>query len=109
MGNAAIERLHEEAAAIMDLLADVPYERLVQLVELRESTLMNLQETPVLDENDRMLIRQLMKFDGCMLKRMQELKEEASERISKIQSSKMQKQVYENDAFEGGFFFDKRK
>lgn len=109
MANSAIAKLHEETTAIIENLADEPYERFVSLVELRERALIELQEYSVVDEHDRILIREFMVHDGRIMKRMQELKEEAGERIGKIQSSKMQKRVYDNDALEGGFFFDKRK
>ncbi|SFJ26930.1 hypothetical protein SAMN02799624_03931 [Paenibacillus sp. UNC496MF] len=104
-----LTELFDKTNAIMENLADVDYEQLVQLVELREEALADLQATNRIEEADKRIIHQLMACDEALLGRMKQLSKEASESLYKINFSKFQKRVYEPDYIANSLFFDKRK
>lgn len=109
MSESALATLYRETVAIMEQLDQGQQEQFEQLVELRECALAELQAGNVVGEMDRAIIRELSSYDKKIMKRMQELRDDASVRINRIHVSKLQKRVYDTDAFEGGAFFDKRK
>ncbi|MBO7747239.1 hypothetical protein I8J29_23940 [Paenibacillus sp. MWE-103] len=105
----ALIELDEMTEAIMGQLADADYERFVELVDLRERALAALGSGVPLEESDRAIVRKLMRYDEVLMRRMEQLRGEASESLYKIHFSKMQKRVYDSDFVESSLFFDKRK
>ncbi|NBD26708.1 hypothetical protein [Paenibacillus glycinis] len=109
MSESALAALYRETVAIMSQLDQGQQEQFEQLIASRERALAELQAGNAVGETDRAIIRELSSYDKKIMKRMQELRDDASMRINKIQVSKLQKRVYDSDAFEGGAFFDKKK
>lgn len=109
MNKPALIALYRETVAIMDHLDQEQHERFVHLINLREAALAELRASGTVEEADRAIVKALMGYDESIMKRMQELRDDASKTLNKIQVSKQQKRVYDSDLIEGGSFFDKRK
>jgi len=104
----SLEQLQIETRAIVEQITEVEYERLVQLVELREIALADVQQASVIEDEDRAIIRELATFDELLNKRMMTLKQEAADALRKLNVSRQQKQAYEYDVG-SSFFYDKKR
>ncbi|MGK9252690.1 MULTISPECIES: hypothetical protein [Paenibacillus] len=102
-----LKYLQEYTEQLAQQLYKVEYEQLEELVDLREEVLNGIQDGE-LTEKDRSRIQVLLSFDGQILSRMVELKEEASMALLKINQSRFQKNAYEQTSVQGSYFIDKR-
>lgn len=102
-----LKYLQEYTEQLAQQLYKVEYEQLEELVDLREEVLNGIQDGE-LTEEDRSRIQVLLSFDGPILSRMVELKDEASMALLKINQSRSQKNAYEQTSLQGSYFIDKR-
>ena len=85
--------LYDETLYIFNELEEVEYERLIELVDLRERVLSELQVRSIVEENDKKMIKEIIALDDHILGRMEQLKAEASDALNKFRLSKIEKQV----------------
>ncbi|ASS67227.1 MULTISPECIES: hypothetical protein [unclassified Paenibacillus] len=102
-----LRHLQDYTEQLTQHLHKVEYEQLEELVDLREDVLNGIQDGE-LTEEDRSRIQVLLSYDGPILSRMIELKEEASMALLKINQSRSQKNAYEQTSLQGSYFIDKR-
>lgn len=84
-------------------------EDLEELIALRDEVLNTLQASTNIPQTDRRILSEILKHDVEIVGRMNELKEEASIGLEKIQISRIQKNAYDQGHSEGSYFFDKKK
>lgn len=101
----------EELAVRIELVDE---DSINKLLELRDEVISLLQsniEGPSPSEKD--LLLKILEYEELILQRMHILKAEAADALEKIQSSRMQKSVYENNYDHvhaaASLFFDKKK
>lgn len=101
--------LWNETRSIVDEISTVQYERLVDLVNLREQLLIELQSEMKLSMEEQNLLNDLKNYDEFIMSRMQQLKDEAEMGLAKFHQSRQQKQIYEKSYIAESMFYDKTK
>ncbi len=110
----AIHQLHMTTKETAERITDIEYEELITLLDERERILTMLMDSQngLTDHQIAHIkheIKALMSYDSIILKRMMELKQEASDELIQVTYLKKQKQAYEADGPVDSIFFDKKK
>ncbi|AZN38519.1 hypothetical protein [Paenibacillus albus] len=104
-----LQQILDETQLLSKPIHSSDHERYLQLVELRESLTSKLVSDIVLSQEEKLLVREILKYDSVIMHRMQRLKDEAEEGINRIHSFKRQKSGYEaNYGGAEGIMFDRR-
>jgi hypothetical protein len=86
------------------------YEQFVNLVELRQQLTDRIEEQEEgLKPNQMLQVQQLLTYDSGIMREMQRLKDEAMDKIGRMNSSKKQNTAYNNKGVYDSFMVDKRK
>lgn len=101
-----IEQLFLESQRLSDVNQEWEYEEFERLVEIRQSI---ADQIDSLSDQQRARLRQLQQFDDKIVTNMQRLMQEAQDGISRLNSSRKQKNAYSHADNLGSFMFDEKK
>lgn len=101
---ATLKELYELTLDIVSDLQSISYEKLEQLVELREKVLSTLNQSITVTEEDRVYIQAIGKYDTQIVGRMAALRDEASEGLTRLENKRKQRSSYDAH-YEGGSYF----
>ncbi|WP_341279870.1 hypothetical protein [Paenibacillus sp. FSL H8-0537] len=104
----SLQSLYDQTLYIAEHIQEASYEELVELADFRTEIVNKLQQTQVSEEM-KAVIRLIGEYDDTILKRMQELKDEAATSLNKIKLHRMQKQKYEQAYNAESYFVDLRE
>ena len=108
-----LESLKKATQEIVDNINKVDYEELQSFVLFREDIVRQLQQRSS-DVRERVhlqpMVRDILANDAAVLERMEQLKNEATQKLVRLQASKSQKNVYEGSStYVQSVFFDRKK
>jgi DNA repair ATPase RecN len=110
------DRIKELLSQTQDMvrhIEDATYEELEAFTESREKLISSLIELEMQGQIDlkayQPTIEEILSYDAQLLARMNELKQQASEELIKFQTTKKQKNGYDNAYNADSFFYDKKK
>lgn len=102
---ATLKELYELTLNIVTDLQSISYEKLEQLVELREEVLSALSQSSVtITDEDKSYIHAIGTYDIQIVGRMVALRDEASEGLTKLENKRKQRSSYDAQ-YEGGSYF----
>jgi hypothetical protein len=107
-----INQLEEWTMAVLSRLETIQYEEMAELVEERQRLIEQLQLGSTTQEQMKQYqvrISSLLQQDESILRRMSELKTEATDGIKKINAGRVQKGGYDTNYNLDGILFDKKK
>ena len=105
-----LARLLEATASLSERIDNADMDQLLQLIQLRDETTAFLQPyAGRLSNEEKQLIRDINSYDDVILRRMNELKEQASAELASLKKAAIQKNAYSSAYSVGSYFFDKRK
>lgn len=104
-----LDVLKEFTERIVLQINDTEGEVLERLVDLRAEVIAELQARVPLSDADKNKVKSIQSHHDKLIARMEELRDEASEGLNRIQQSRVQKRSYESYVPANSFFFDKKK
>nr|WP_150959397.1 flagellar protein FliT [Aneurinibacillus sp. XH2] len=107
-----IENLEQLTKSIVDNLDSATYEQLEDFVQRRGEIIATLKTIPfskISTNSYREQIQSILKYDSIIVARMEELRQEANERLTKISIGRQQKVGYEAVGPYDSVFFDQKK
>lgn len=108
-----LTQLYHTTIQLVERIDEVESEQLLDLLELRNVVIMELEQQSNLSEAEKEKLRDICGFDPLIARRMNSLKEEASQVLEKIKQTQIQKKVYEqtyDQAYSSeSYFFDQKK
>ncbi|MFC5401744.1 hypothetical protein ACFPOF_03275 [Cohnella soli] len=107
--NATLRQLHDVTVELTGRIGHADHDELVNLVELRESVLLDVQQRRPLPDAEENLLRAIAEHDPVIVARMEALREEAADELQKIAVTRLQQQKYQQSFNAESFFFDEKK
>lgn len=107
-----IANLEQLTKGIVDNLDGATYEQLEDFVQRRGEIIAKLQSIPfsqISTSPYRVQIQSLLKYDSVIIAKMEEIRQEANEGLSKISIGRQQKVGYEAVGPYDSVFFDQKK
>ncbi|CAN7153508.1 flagellar protein FliT [Paenibacillus sp. LjRoot153] len=86
------------------------YEQLGSFVEERQIIIDQLQSmNQSFNDQQKLVIKDILQHDDVIVRRMQQLKDEAKSGIDKIERARVHNNAYEQPYAQESYFFDKKK
>ncbi|OXM14123.1 hypothetical protein [Paenibacillus herberti] len=105
----ALDQLKHETVQLVQRLENCDYEELIHLLERRDQVLEELNQLRLpLVESQKVTLKEIGIYDSAILNRMNQLMEEASIGLQRLNESQHQKRAYESYASAGSYFIDRR-
>jgi hypothetical protein len=105
-----LQSLQQITQEVLSNLEQIKFEHLETFVEHREQIIIQLQAAgQSLDDKEKKLIEDILQHDVVIMARMQQLKDEASYGINKIDRARVQSSAYYAEYTPDSIFFDRRK
>ncbi|GIO12287.1 hypothetical protein J19TS2_18420 [Cohnella xylanilytica] len=79
------------------------------MVQLRQELTDMIDKGGELEPQQKALVRELLQYDPVIMKKMQELKDEAAQTLFRLSQSKKQVAAYNTPYNQESFMFDQRK
>ncbi|WP_337103592.1 hypothetical protein [Paenibacillus sp. YIM B09110] len=95
--------------ATADRIHEVYDEELHDLLLLRDEVIIRLQEQDAISQLEKELLAQIMQYDSHINERMKYLMEEASQELSKLRMSQLQKNRYDSAYVPESYFIDRKE
>ncbi|WP_274362529.1 flagellar protein FliT [Paenibacillus thermotolerans] len=110
MGN-AVEQLEQLTQTIISRLHEIDFEEMAEFVERREQLMKEIQAEFTITETQvfRDRVRKLLERDTEILKKMEQLKEEARQGMNQMHAAKIRRSAYDGNYLADSVFFDKKK
>jgi len=102
-----IREVLAETVRLTESEPDTGYEAFVALTDLRQTLVDEVQSRSSLSESERMLLRELAKYDEAITSRMLALKKEAELGMQRLNISRKQQGAYGHTGFSESIMFDK--
>ncbi|MFD0673629.1 hypothetical protein [Cohnella sp. GCM10027633] len=106
-----MEELMIQVLAVTLRLADPEqdpgYEEYVSLTDLRQTLVDEVQRRGSLTENEKLLLKELAKYDKAVYSRMSALKQEAEDGMQRMNATKRQQNAYGQNGLGESIMFDK--
>lgn len=101
-------KLYSDTLYLVDQIDNTDYEEFLSLIKLRDEVIEELLLSNVTEEDKRMLA-EIGSYDDIINKRMIMLKNEASQELDKIRTTRARKKTYEKSYASESYFFDAKK
>jgi hypothetical protein len=101
--------LYEVTMNLVMRIDEADSTELTSLVELRSEVLDVFMDKKKLSETEKQMLLKVNEFDSIIVTRMNQIKDDATEGINKINRMRLHKKKYDQTEEPTSFFFDKRK
>ncbi|MEC0183493.1 hypothetical protein P4H61_18540 [Paenibacillus peoriae] len=105
-----LEELQHRTEAVLSNLINLSEEEFEQFADQRQRIVEQMQSfLPLITENDKQKIRDILSHDSVILQRMHELKDEAGHWMEKRGAIRVQQHAYQKSYSVDSLFIDHRK
>ncbi len=109
----SLDELLQLTHQLASRLETADYEEMVEFVDTREELVQNIRQQYEQHHFDKAYLESarasILSYDTLILRRMQQLKDEASGNLNRMTAAKQQKSSYEAKYAPESLFFDKKK
>lgn len=102
-----LQRITQAIIVELDRMDD---EQFASFVEERQLIIDQLQSmNQSFNDQQKLVIKDILQYDNVIVRRMQQLKDEAKSGIDKIERARVHNNAYEQPYAQESYFFDKKK